>query len=57
MAPASPPDATSDMKRSRLVATPGEPCGVGIEAGGAHKRRPVAVCSSRYQMATATTAQ
>ena len=56
VAPASPPDATSDMKRRRSVRTPASRAASGLKPV-AYRRRPVAVCSSRYQMATATTAQ
>ena len=56
VAPASPPDATSDRKRSRSTCTPASRAASGLKPV-AYRRRPVAVCSSRYQMATATTAQ
>ena len=56
VAPASPPEATSDAKRRRSMRTPASRAASGLNPV-AYRRRPVAVCSSRYQMATATAAQ
>ena len=42
------------MKRSRFTGTPASRAASGLKPV-AYRRRPVAVCSSTYQIATATT--
>src|SRR3954470_12973153 len=54
--PASPPEATSDRNRRRSTRTPPRRAASGLKPV-AYSRRPVAVWSSRYQMASATAAK
>ena len=54
VAPARVPDVTSEMKRNRFTGTPASRAASGLKPV-AYRRRPVAVCSSRYQIARATT--
>src|SRR5215216_2268633 len=52
-APARLPEITSDTNRSLFTATPASRDASALNPV-AYRRRPVAVCSSRYQIAMAT---